>query len=110
MGKKLRYLGLGVLAATVWLYLAEAADVLPQGVAREWGTLGLKASIALLLGGTLLSILRPIGRELRRGHCARCGSPTERGQVYCLDHLRETVNEYRDQSRGGLPSNRPGRA
>lgn len=110
MGKKIRYLGLGVLAGTVWLYLAEAAGVLPPGVAREWGALGLKASIALLLGGSLLSLLGPIGRELRRGHCARCGKATERGQVYCLDHLRETVNEYRDQRRGGLPSDRPGRA
>ena len=49
-----------------------------------------------------LALLSPIGRELRRGRCVRCGAQIERTQTYCADHLQEAVNEYRDRTRDGM--------
>jgi hypothetical protein len=31
--------------------------------------------------------------------CPRCGRRVARGRVYCDEHLREAVNEFRDQER-----------
>jgi predicted nucleic acid-binding Zn ribbon protein len=31
--------------------------------------------------------------------CPRCGRKVARGRVYCDDHLKETINRYRDEQR-----------
>jgi hypothetical protein len=99
MGRILRNFGLTILAVTAWLLIAEEA---------EWVTNAyLNMSIPMLAGagavslglGLLLSLFTPVRQKLRRGRCARCGAKIERGQSYCLDHLRETVNEYQDHAR-----------
>lgn len=99
MGRTLRYLGLLLIAGSVWLYLSEAMGWISPGLAAEWGGFGLRAGALCVVGGLLSALLAPVGRELRRGRCVRCGAPIERGQTYCMDHLRQTVNEFRDRTR-----------
>lgn len=97
MGRSLRYFGMALLAATAWLLIADAVGWIPDRVATEWVHIGLKAGLAAIAGGILLGIANPVRRELTRGRCARCGRPIERSQTYCLDHLQQTINEYRDE-------------
>ena len=99
MGRSLRSIGVILIAASVWSYLAEAMGWVSSGLAAEWGGFGLKAGVLCLAGGILAAILAPVGRELRRGRCVRCGAAIERGQTYCMDHLKETLNEFRDRTR-----------
>jgi hypothetical protein len=89
VGRTLRYVGLIVLAGAAWALLAADSAFRPLSWVGA-GSLGL---------GLLYGLLAPLGRRLFRGRCVRCGGPVERGQVYCLDHLRDTVNEYQDQMR-----------
>lgn len=54
------------------------------------------ASIGL---GVVLSILGRGAAGLAARACPRCGRRVGRGRVYCEDHLKEAVNEFRDQER-----------
>ena len=99
MGHLLRRLGLAIWIATIWLALAQLAGVTSAKTADGWLWRGVWAGAAVLGAGLLAGILSPVSRELRRGHCARCGTRIERGQTYCRDHLQQTVNEYRDRQR-----------
>jgi hypothetical protein len=78
-----------------------------EGTASRWGALALKYGGLCFAAGMLLALLAPIGREFRRGRCVRCGSAIERGQTYCMDHLQEAVNEYRDRTRGEMSRHVP---
>lgn len=106
MGRTLRFLGLALLAAAVWTSLAEAIGWITPALASDWGSLALKSGLLCLGAGILLGAFSPVGRELRRGRCVRCGAPIERGQTYCTDHLVATVNEYRDRARERMESRR----
>lgn len=99
MGHLLRRLGLGIWIATIGIALAQLAGVTPAGHVDVWLWRGAWAGTAILGLGLLAAILSPVSRELRRGHCVRCGTRVERGQTYCRDHLQQTVNEYRDRQR-----------
>ena len=99
MGRPLRFLGLALVAAAVWLFLAEAMGWIGSGLASGWGGAALKSGLVCLAAGVVLRALAPVGREFRKGRCVRCGAPIERGQAYCADHLLQTVNEYRDRVR-----------
>jgi hypothetical protein len=61
----------------------------------------LELALVCFAAGLLLALFTPVRQKLSRGRCARCGAPIERGQSYCLDHLRQTVNEYQDQASRG---------
>ena len=101
MGRILRITGLIALAGAAWVLLAGEAEWIPAGVANAtFGPLAVGGAAGLGLG-LLLGLLNPVGRKLRQGRCARCGAAIEKGQSYCLDHLRDTVNEYQDQMRRG---------
>lgn len=101
VGRLLRYLGLVLLSLTASLLLADALAWVEAESIDPWIRHSARAGIASLGAGVLLGLLSPVGRTLRRGHCARCGAPIERGQTYCLDHLQAAVNEYKDQARSG---------
>ena len=103
MGRWLRRTGLGIWALAIWVALAETAGWLPDGSADSWLWPGLWAGAAAVGLGMLLGVASPLGRELRRGRCVRCGVRIERGQTYCRDHVQAAVNEYRDRARDGLP-------
>lgn len=102
MSSKLLQLGAGFAAVAVWLYLGAQAGWVEGRSADHWGPLALKASLACLAGGLILRAVSPMGRKLREGRCVRCGHPVERGQLYCRDHMKETIEEYRDQTRDGV--------
>jgi hypothetical protein len=100
MGRVLRYTGMSLLAAAACLAVAGEAGWVPTRVVHDGLGILWKAGLLSLGAGVLLAFLTPIGREIRRGHCVRCGAAIERGQTYCRDHLQEAVNEYRDRTRG----------
>ncbi len=97
MGRTLCFLGIVLLAAAVWLILAGATGWVREEVSGSLAKNALVAGLACLGSGLLAGLLDRLSRPLRRGRCARCGGPTERGQTYCLDHLLATVEEYRDK-------------
>lgn len=99
MDRTLRYSGMVVLAVAVWLLVAGELDWISSGIADEAFRPTLLAGLALWCVGLLLGLLGPLRRRLEGGRCVRCGKRTERGQTYCIDHLRATLNEYQDQMR-----------
>ena len=109
MGQMLRRMGMAIWVAAVWLILAELAGFVPAGTSDVWVWRVIWAGAVPFGLGVLGGVLWPLMRELRRGHCVRCGRRIERGQTYCHDHLQATVNEYRDRAHDTL-AGRPGRA
>jgi hypothetical protein len=99
MGKNLRYIGLVVLAAAAWMLIAVEAEWVPSGLPDMVIPMLVGAGVLCIGAGMVISLINPVGRKLSKGRCARCGAKIERGQSYCLDHLRETVNEYQDRER-----------
>lgn len=102
MGRTLRYAGITVLAITAWLLLADAVGWIEEGRFDAWIGRGVWIGGICLLGGVFVAMMSPVGRELRRGQCVRCGATIERGQTYCMDHLQAAVNESRDSAREAL--------
>lgn len=102
MGRTLLQLGLVVLAGAVWLFLGGQVGWLDAATSDHWGPLALKASIGCMAGGLLLRAISPMERRLRGARCARCGNPTEPGHLYCRDHMKQTLDELRDQTREGM--------
>ena len=99
VGRTIRFLGLLVLAAAAWFLVAGEAGWIADDVADRWFLPLAGLGGAVLAAGSLLGALDPALRWMSRGRCARCGAATERGQVYCLDHLKATVHEAQDHSR-----------
>lgn len=100
MARSLVSLGLLVLAIGACTLLAEEFDWVGQGaLAHTWFPVLLRVGVACVVAGVALAALSPLTRSLRGGRCARCRRRIERGQTYCADHLRETVNEYQDLAR-----------
>lgn len=99
MGRTLRYLGTGVVAVAIWMVISAELGWIPARVAEAGFKPVLLVGLACLGLGLLTGLLRPVRRRLRQARCVRCGAPTERGQTYCIDHLRATLNEYQDQMR-----------
>jgi len=99
MGGTLRIFGLLILAGAAWTTLAGEFGWMDSHLADAWLPTLIKAGLAALLAGILFGVLAPVFRFLRKGRCARCGTGIEKGQTYCADHLRETVQEYQRQAR-----------
>jgi hypothetical protein len=59
----------------------------------------LGAGGAGMAAGVVLMILGRGAAGLAARQCRRCGRRVGRGRVYCDDHLKEAVNEFRDQER-----------
>jgi len=98
MGEKLRYLGILVLALVAVSLVAETAAWIPEGSVDPWmQPVGLGGA-ALFALGLICSMFAPVGRRMRQGRCIRCGVSTARGQTYCNDHLKQTVEEAREHS------------
>jgi hypothetical protein len=101
VGRILRTAGLTALAGAAWVLIASEADWISSGLSdAAFPPLAFGGALCLAVG-IVLGVLNPLSRRLGKGHCERCGAPIERGQVYCLDHLRDTVNEYQDALRRG---------
>jgi predicted nucleic acid-binding Zn ribbon protein len=98
MGRGLTTLGAVLLLATLALWIGDAigatADLDPT--ISGWT---LKAGAGLLAAGLVLRVLYPVSRKVVHGRCAVCGHAVERGHTYCRDHLQETMNTLRDETR-----------
>ena len=99
MGRMLRFGGLALLAGSAWFLLAGEVGWLSAEIVEVWLAPLAKGGLAMLVIGFGLSLLAPVGRAMRRGHCVRCGASTERGQTFCLDHLKASLNEVQDRMR-----------
>ena len=99
MGRLLRSAGLLILAGAAWLLLAESAGWVSSEVSSAWVVPAIWGGAGALALGVVLGMLRPVGRRMRAVRCVRCGATIERGQTYCADHLRQTLDEYRDRQR-----------
>ena len=104
MSRRLFYLGSLLLLATVALWLAGAVDMIPGPKDDRWSKLTLEAGMVALAAALVLRIVSPIAKAVGTGRCAVCGNPTERGHTYCLDHMQEAVNAYRDRTREATSS------
>lgn len=99
MGRRFFLLGSLLMVATVALWIADAAHLIPTSSDDQWSRLTLKAGMVALGAALLMRLLSPISGFMAKGRCIVCGHLTERGHTYCLDHLQETVNSGRDQAR-----------
>ena len=99
VGRTIRFLGLLVLAGAAWFVVAGEAGWITDATGDRWFLPLAGLGGAIVAAGLLLGALDPALRWMSRGRCARCGAATERGQVYCLDHLKATVQEAQDHSR-----------
>ncbi len=81
MGPTLRYIGLAVLAVAAWILLAEELGWIPADASEVWLTPVLFSGLVLFGLGLVATLLAPLGRAMRRGHCVRCGAPIEKGQT-----------------------------
>jgi len=99
MDRRLFWLGSISLLATLALWVADAAELIPQATDDLWAGITMKVGFVALAAAVILRLLvAPVANRRQRGRCAVCGHSTERGHMYCLDHLQETVNATRDLS------------
>ena len=99
MGRMLRYSGLVLLAGSAWFLLAGEIGWLSRDIVDAWLAPLAKGGAAMLVIGFALALLSPVARAIRKGHCVRCGASIERGQTYCLDHLKASLHEVQDRMR-----------
>lgn len=99
MGRMLGLVGSILILSTVALWIGDATAVIPSSTDDHWWRFTLQGGVLALAGALLLRALQPVTNQLRKGRCSVCGHPTERGHVYCLDHLQATVNAARDEAR-----------
>lgn len=59
----------------------------------------LAAGALCVLGSVVLSIVTRARSGIKAPSCPTCGRRVVRGRVYCEDHLKETINRYRDEQR-----------
>lgn len=85
------------MAAGAWLLIAEEASLMQSDEFFQFtGPLLIGGAVAFV-GGLLLTVLSPVARTMSGSRCARCSAAVPRGQTYCADHLRATVQEYQDR-------------
>ena len=99
MGRGLFSLGSVLLVATIAIWIAGAADWIPEPVDDQIAAVTLRAGLVLLVASLVLRAVSPVAKQMGKGRCAVCGIAIERGHTYCLDHLQETVNAFRDRTR-----------
>jgi len=96
MAAILRAAGIVVIAA--WLVLLFAREKFgPESVPVTNSVLGV--GLALLAAGIALGFLGRARQAVARSRCARCGTSIPRGEVYCRQHFRDTIDKMRDSQR-----------
>jgi len=99
MGRRLFLIGSLLVAVTVLLWAGDATGAIPSSTDDRWWRLTLEAALVALAASFVIRLLTPVSGMIAKSRCTVCGRPTERGHLYCLDHLQETVNAGREQAR-----------
>jgi hypothetical protein len=93
----LRTLGfLAIAGGLLWMVVAEL--VLHQGHGAQVRLL-LVGGVLFLGASLVLSMMGRVSAKVGGRKCRRCGKPVQHGHIYCSDHLKEAVNEFRDHQR-----------
>ena len=93
----LRTLGLlMIVGGLLWMVVAEL--VLREGRGQQVRLL-LVAGVVFLAASLALSLMGRVSARVAGRHCRRCSKPVQHGHLYCSDHLKEAVNEFRDHHR-----------
>lgn len=93
----LRTSGILLLAgALLWMVLSEV--VLGEGRGAQVRFM-LGAGILLLAASFAVSMVSRVTSKMSGKRCPRCGKPVQQGHIYCPDHLKEAVNQFRDAQR-----------
>jgi len=93
----LRTLGVLLIAAgLIWMSISEV--VLKQSHGAQVRGMIL-AGAGLLAISIVLSMFSRAAERLGGRRCPRCGKPVAHGHIYCSDHLKEAVNQFRDSQR-----------
>ena len=96
MAAILRTVGIVVVAA--WLALLLAKEKFgPEAVPVTNMLLGI--GLALIAAGIALGFFGRARAAVARSRCTRCGTPIPRGDVYCRQHFRDTIDHMRDTLR-----------
>jgi len=106
MSRRLFFLGCLLLLATLALWVGDATGLIETSLDDRWSQLTLKAGGIALAVALALRMVSPISGRMTMGRCTVCGKLTERGHMFCLDHLQETVNATRDRAHQ-RPPDRP---
>lgn len=97
MIRLLRTLGiLAVAAGFLWMVIAEL--VLKESRGGEVRLL-LLVGVGLLVLSLLLSTVGKVTAKVAGRRCPRCGRLVQHGHIYCADHRKEAVNQFRDYQR-----------
>jgi len=87
---------LAIAGGLLWMVVAEL--VLHRSTGAQVRLL-LVAGVVFLVGSLIFSILGRVSAKVASRRCRRCGKPVQTGQIYCSEHLRDAVNEFRDHQR-----------
>ena len=90
---------LGVLAIAGGLLWMVIAELVLHGSSGGAVRVMLLAGVVFLAASLIFSIMGRVSAKVASGRCRRCGRPVQTGHVYCSDHFKEAVNEYRDHQR-----------
>ena len=85
-----------IVGGLLWMVIAEL--VLHEGRGGQV-RLMILAGVVLLAVSLVLSIMGRVSAKVASGRCRRCDRPVQPGHIYCSDHFKETVNEFRDHQR-----------
>ncbi|HEU4402326.1 MAG TPA: hypothetical protein VFT43_09490 [Candidatus Polarisedimenticolia bacterium] len=92
----LRVGGLAIVGSVVYLVVGDA--LLAGADYALFRTILLSGVVCMAVGVVAWAAGRATAGLIARA-CPRCGRRVARGRVYCEDHLKETINEYRDHQR-----------
>jgi hypothetical protein len=104
MDRRFFLLGSLLMLATLALWVSDAAGWIPATADDHWSRLTLQAGMIALAAALLLRLVSKITGWMGQGRCRVCGNRTERGHMFCLDHLQETVNATRDKVHDRTPA------
>ena len=97
MAVLLRTLGILMVAAgLIWMAVAEIVLHQPRGGQVRLLLLG---GVVMLILSLIFTISGRVSAKVAGRRCPRCGKPVSKGHIYCADHLKEAVNQFRDDQR-----------
>ena len=90
---------LGILFVVSGLLVMVAAELVIRKSMGEWVRGLLVAGAVCLAVSVVLSVVDRITAKMAGRRCPRCGRSVQHGHIYCADHLKQAVNQFRDSQR-----------